>query len=148
MGGGIAGEHPFEIVYVCRHEDLCIGLTRMPHSNAASERTFSTGNNIIGKVFVSYSIAMAKLSYIYPGCNSFIQLEPTLLISSTVFPPLLDPISCRPTVFFTFLVVTMFLLVSILTSMHHIYVLASQSARKICEFGFGSCNEVDVICYS
>ena len=30
-----------------------------PYSNAASERTFSMGNDI-GKVFVSYSIAMAK----------------------------------------------------------------------------------------
>ena len=36
-----------------------------PYSNAASERTFSMGNDI-GKVFVSYSIAMAKcfLNYI------------------------------------------------------------------------------------
>ena len=45
MGGGIAEGHPYEIVFVGRRR---IGL-RMPHNNAAPERTFPMANNI-GKV--------------------------------------------------------------------------------------------------
>ena len=45
----------------------------------------------------------------------------------------------------SFLVVNMSVLVSILILPCKIYVLVSQSARKICTFVFGSCNEVGVI---
>ena len=42
----------------------------------------------------------------------------------------------------------MSLFVSIPTSMQHIICVKSQSDRRICKFSFGSCNEVDVICYN
>ena len=49
-------------------------LTQPDKSNAASERTFSKGNNIIGKIL---SVILSQWLHfpIYPGCNSFIQLE-------------------------------------------------------------------------
>ena len=136
MGGGISGEHPFEIVYAC-HIAAPLRNEHLPWGTILSARfcqlLYRNGYTFLSWWQLFHSVGVNRLSTLK-------------VISSTVFPPLLDPISCRPTVFFTFLMVTMSLLVSILTSMHHIYVLASQSARNICGFVFGSCNEVDVIC--
>ena len=110
--------------YVCRHADLC-RLYML--TDATQQRRF--GTNIVHREqyywqgFVSYSIAMAKLflnSIIVTLSFSWSQYIGSCLSHPESFLHCYRPylVEAYLPVFVTFLVVTMPLLVSILTSMH------------------------------
>ena len=137
-GGGIAGE-----------ASLRNRVRWSSCSKSASERRFSMGNNI-GKVFsvilLQWLNRLLELHRIGICCNPRHSVVANILkvvISSSVFPPLLSPVQSVPLLVVTIL---LFVLGLILELPYKSYVFVSQSPHKICKFVIGSCNEVDVIC--